>query len=65
MFVNVVPPICITCLPVAIPLPSTSSVMDCIVPTSKEYASDLNPVDRREYVPKLDAELVTEAYPPD
>ena len=61
MFVRVVPLTWITCLPVGVPFPSTSSTIESITPISNEYASDLNPVARREYVPKLDAELVTDA----
>jgi len=61
MFVNDVPDTWITCLPVGVPFPSTSSVIESITPTSNVYASALNPVARSEKVPKLDAEFVTDA----
>ena len=36
-----------------------------MTPMSKLYGSALNPLARKAYVPKLEAELVMDAYPPD
>ena len=54
-----------TCLPDSTWLPSTSLVILSMTPMSKLYGSALNPLARKAYVPKLEAELVMDAYPPD